>query len=92
MKIKGMVVFALILTALSGVGGTAQAQTAPQADAAALDRLIHAAWQQKRIVPAKPVDDASCLRRICLDLSNLASKTEPSAYSRIGKRLRVKWF
>ncbi len=69
MKIKGMVVLALILTALAGVGRTAQAQTTPQAEAAGLDRLIYAAWQQKKVVPAKPVDDARYLRRIYLDIT-----------------------
>jgi hypothetical protein len=69
LKIKGMVAFALMLTAFAGIGRTAQAQTTPQADAAALDHLIHAAWQQKGIVPAKPVDDARYLRRIYLDIT-----------------------
>ncbi|MCW3098318.1 MAG: hypothetical protein JWL77_3936 [Chthonomonadaceae bacterium] len=69
MKIKGMVAFALMLTAFTGIGRTAQAQTTPQADAAALNHLIHAAWQQKGVVPAKPVDDARYLRRIYLDIT-----------------------
>src|SRR4051812_5749044 len=69
MKIKGMVAFALMLTALSGGGRMVGAQSTPQGDAAGVDRLIHAAWQQKGIVPAKPADDARYLRRIYLDIT-----------------------
>jgi hypothetical protein len=68
---KGMVAVVVALTALLGVGRAAQAQSTPQTDATALDRLIHAAWQRKGIVPAKPVDDARYLRRIYLDITGL---------------------
>jgi len=69
MKIKGMVAFALIMTALLGFGRGARGQSTPQSDAAGVDRLIHAAWQQKGIVPARPADDARYLRRIYLDIT-----------------------
>jgi hypothetical protein len=64
-----MVAAALMLAVLLGAGRATQAQTTPQTDAAALDRLIHAAWRQQGIVPAKTVDDARYLRRIYLDIT-----------------------
>ena len=64
-----MVAFALLLTALLGGGRVARAQSTPQADAAGVDHLIHAAWRQKGIVPAKPAEDARYLRRIYLDIT-----------------------
>jgi hypothetical protein len=69
LKTREMIGIVLLLTTLLGAGRTGQAQTTPQMDSAGVDRLIHAAWKQKGIVPAMPADDARYLRRIYLDIT-----------------------
>lgn len=46
-----------------------RAPSAPKLTPAAIDQMIRAAWQQRKIVPAPPVDDARFLRRIYLDIT-----------------------
>lgn len=61
--------------------GPAPVAPLPPSDVAALDALVDRAWAEAGVTPAPPVDDATYLRRVSLDLvGRIASEDELRAF------------
>jgi hypothetical protein len=63
--IVGLVLAAGVL----GTGASARADEDPRGLSATIDRLIAARWEENRVAPAPPSEDAEFLRRVMLDLT-----------------------
>lgn len=68
MSYRRMPIRAVLLTLLFACPfGSLHAQARPLRDV--IDTAVRAAWEQDKIVPAKPATDAEFLRRVYLDLA-----------------------